>query len=848
MPFGSRPYNGWLPSSRAVYNKFINDLLEEATKRHEQNAQHVASVAEFKKDIEANATMVGLFNKSFVQASSETCFEILLQVLDIIVSGPPRCVQAIESDGTETHEPVGVPIYIVLDLLINTSAGYTLFNMGEFNSAIKKLLNSWGEYLTTADSAKTLTNEAGGWFSPLGLSILQADERGNFDATYVEPDPKAVNKGYASWDAFFTRQVQSSARPVEQAPAGTVVYNACESTVDRVRYNVQTHDKFWLKGMAYSLYDMLNGREDIAKQFVGGQYTRHSSARMTIIAGIAPSAAKWLTQYSSPQPWLTIAAARAIITIQAPGPIGLVCFIAVGMVEVSTCDIRVKPGDSVSPGTELGMFHFGGSSHAVIFGPHVKLAYRNEVKPEVHQRQGEIQIDTQGATWKKKRKAKRDQTKTDKESKEHKSVLNFANLPIELFLERAALDNVGLPSCPDNSVSESEYAALMFFEICAECGKAAVRQVDPILFVRGCDKAIALKVDHTSDVANLLLCSPYLVLPRGKTRIVWCQVKEYERIREIVDELEKGDGTTFKNWICESYDFMQTWHKAIDPLHKWVKNREEKEKNARAFQIQTRLIKLSWDAVDISECKEPTQEWKTLVFKTKLLDDNEWRDILPHLLDALEQVYEKRIEEEVYHREIERGIIIGNWLGGWTDKNTERWKTRWRDPVNPTSGSESIGTSEMMLYSQGIKKFSTTLSIPWAPRSSKVMTTCPHVIELLANDLPMDEFERKFEEKEEAAVLELLPEGLKSAEMRTWEFEWVSCTNNEGAVTTGDTLSTNAKILLRADCLLNVSIGLYTHYHYPNNLGALKGVSFYDLDSAKVAKAILRGLGRPNAS
>ncbi|ELU44140.1 phosphatidylserine decarboxylase domain-containing protein [Rhizoctonia solani AG-1 IA] len=166
------------------------------------------------------------------------------------------------------------------------------------------------------------------------------------------------------------------------------------------------------------------------------------------------------------QPWLTIAAARAIITIQAPGPIGLVCFIAVGMVEVSTCDIRVKPGDSVSPGTELGMFHFGGSSHAVIFGPHVKLAYRNEVKPEVHQRVNKIlqpnvsyreaalketkpkKVTKSGATskakskstpkalpGKKKRKAKRDQTKTDKESKEHKSVLNFANLPIELFLE-----------------------------------------------------------------------------------------------------------------------------------------------------------------------------------------------------------------------------------------------------------------------------------------------------------------------------------------------------------------------------------------------------------------------------
>ncbi|KAF8703138.1 hypothetical protein RHS03_06268, partial [Rhizoctonia solani] len=405
---------------------------------------------------------------------------------------------------------------------------------------------------------------------------------------------------------------------------------------------------------------------------------------------------------------------------------------------------------------------------------------------------------------------------------------------------RAALDNVGLPPCPDGSMSEPKYAALMFFEICAEYGGAAARHVDPILFLRlcyRCGKAIALKIDDTDDVANLLLCSPYLVLPRGKTRIVGCQVKEYERIREIVDELEKGEGTTFKDWICESELAHSTSGSKL----------EKKKKRMHALPIQTRLIKLSWDAVDISECKEPTQEWKTLVFKTKLLDDNEWRDILPHLLDALEQFYEKRIEEEACHREIERGIIIGNWSDEWTDRNTERWKTR---------------TSEMMLYSQGIKKFSTTLSIPWAPRSSKVMTTCPHVIELLANDLPMDEFERKFEEKqslikefysewrtrEEAAVLELLPEGLKSAEMRTWEFDLVSCTNNEGAVTTGDTLSTNAKILLRADCLLNVSIGIYTRYYYHNNLGALKGVSFYDLDSAKVAKAILRGLGRPDAS
>ncbi|KAF8689329.1 phosphatidylserine decarboxylase, partial [Rhizoctonia solani] len=418
MPVVSYPYNGCLPSGRSVYEMFIRELLEEARLIFKQNAQHTPSVDEFRKDIEANPTMVDLFNKAIIQASSDnliTSLDILLQALDVIVVEPPRCVQAIQSDGT-VHEPVGVPIYLLLDLLVNTSAGHELFSMAVFNTAIKRLLDSWGRYLMTADSAKTLTNEAGGWFSTLGLSLLQADGRGNFDATYIAPDPKAINKGYTSWDAFFTRQIQPSARPVEPAPPGTVIYNACESTVERIRHNVQMHDKFWLKGMAYSLYDIFDGNETIAKQLAGGtvyqaflspqDYHRwHSPVAgnvvdVTLIPGTYYAALPDDGEYGNmrgailrSQPWLTVAATRAIITIYNKNGIGLIAFIAVGMVEVSTCDIRVKPGDSVSPGTELGMFHFGGSSHAVVFGPQVRLAYRNEVKPNVHQKVNKILAD-----------------------------------------------------------------------------------------------------------------------------------------------------------------------------------------------------------------------------------------------------------------------------------------------------------------------------------------------------------------------------------------------------------------------------------------------------------------------
>ena len=45
----------------------------------------------------------------------------------------------------------------------------------------------------------------------------------------------------------------------------------------------------------------------------------------------------------------------------------------VGMAEVSTCDISVYEGQNITKGQELGMFHFGSSTHSLIFQPHVKL-------------------------------------------------------------------------------------------------------------------------------------------------------------------------------------------------------------------------------------------------------------------------------------------------------------------------------------------------------------------------------------------------------------------------------------------------------------------------------------------
>ena len=76
------------------------------------------------------------------------------------------------------------------------------------------------------------------------------------------------------------------------------------------------------------------------------------------------------------QGYITEVATRALIFIEADNPaIGLMCFMPVGMAEVSTCDITVYEGQHVEKGEEIGMFHFGGSTHCLIFQEHVKLDF-----------------------------------------------------------------------------------------------------------------------------------------------------------------------------------------------------------------------------------------------------------------------------------------------------------------------------------------------------------------------------------------------------------------------------------------------------------------------------------------
>lgn len=81
------------------------------------------------------------------------------------------------------------------------------------------------------------------------------------------------------------------------------------------------------------------------------------------------------------QTYLAVAATRALIFIESNNPdIGLVCFIGVGMIDVSSCEITVRAGDYVEKGDQIGSFHFGGSTSCLLFRPSLKF----DLDPDLH--------------------------------------------------------------------------------------------------------------------------------------------------------------------------------------------------------------------------------------------------------------------------------------------------------------------------------------------------------------------------------------------------------------------------------------------------------------------------------
>lgn len=301
---------------------------------------------------------------------------------------------------------VGLPFQALYDWPMGTAAGFAVFQDPQVNAMIKKVLNEWAKFLQSSDSAVVLGTDEHGWFGPTGSKDLTdvANAAAKTNLKFEELfhcDPKDKYHGFKSWDDFFTRRFrfEDGIRPVASPDDDSVIVNACESKTYKVAHNVAAQDKFWLKGQPYSVLDILN-HDELAEQFVGGTIYQAFLSALSYHRWHAPVSGKIVktavvdgTYFSEPpftgfqakgtmdsegqstgQEFLSAMATRGIIYIEADNPaIGLMAVVPIGMVEVSTCDITVKEGDHVKKGDQLGMFHFGGSTHCLLFRKGVKV-------------------------------------------------------------------------------------------------------------------------------------------------------------------------------------------------------------------------------------------------------------------------------------------------------------------------------------------------------------------------------------------------------------------------------------------------------------------------------------------
>ncbi|CUA71428.1 phosphatidylserine decarboxylase [Rhizoctonia solani] len=375
-------------ASNYVSSKPSNpDSPQEQEERPLGDSQWLPVIKEFQDLIEGNEVLLRGFTQMFEQASTISGGSRARSYKDMRHSINDEIQQA---PRYRRVDYVGCNLYHVLDKVMCTPIGLVTLANPLVNNQFKKIFDVWAAFLSSGQSRSVLTTDEDGWFGP----TARVDVPHFFD-TFIN-DHNHPYGGFKSWDDFFTRPLRPGARPVGHPENNSIITSACESIVYRVANNIKERDSFWLKGQPYSLRNMFQDGP-FTGRFVGGSilqcflpsinYHRwHSPVNGRVVKtrknpGIyysqaSPTPDGPQLDPAASQGFLTAVATRALVFIESDNPhIGLMCLMAVAMIEVSTCDIRVKVNDRVVKGQELGMFHFGGSTYCMLFRAGVKVEF-----------------------------------------------------------------------------------------------------------------------------------------------------------------------------------------------------------------------------------------------------------------------------------------------------------------------------------------------------------------------------------------------------------------------------------------------------------------------------------------
>jgi len=382
-PFSNAKFDQWA-------QQWIGELIKTMPPESNQDGNYRLHpvVESFKEAIESSAELTMHFTQMFIEKPGKyktpnliRDHHHMLQLINHVLTKAPEY--------NKDNYLAAFPMAAIFFREMGTLSGHAAFLNSTVNHHIKNILNTWFKFLQSPESCYALTSD--GWFCTKAMEWMG----GNFEADFI-CDPSKPHYGFTSWDDFFTRQLQPNARPVACPHDKKVIVNPCEAAPFRVQKNVTKQDRFWLKGTPYNIKFML-ANNPLADRFVGGtvyqsflntsNYHRwHSPVDGKIVKAYVEDG----TYFSLPlrdgcenlacppdsQDYFANVHTRALIFIEADNPyIGLLCYIAVGMIEVSSCEITVAEGQKIQKGHQTGMFHYGGSTFCLVFRPGVELEF-----------------------------------------------------------------------------------------------------------------------------------------------------------------------------------------------------------------------------------------------------------------------------------------------------------------------------------------------------------------------------------------------------------------------------------------------------------------------------------------
>lgn len=405
-----RRLGGWLPSSEDAAKAFRLDLARKAQQRASRlQGMPRASVVKDLSDLVSGDAVLRMNLTRAIGEAREAGYELgytsieeLMSIVDFLMTYAPPFDPSL---------PVATPLNAVLEWPMCMPSGYAVFRDPAFNEQMRRVLDYWCGFLSGPHSRAHLNTHAPhGWFCEAARRKIGMDQ--------FLCDPARPYWGFASWNAFFTREFREGVRPVAGHGDHRIIVSACEASPFDVRENVQLHDCFWLKNQPYSLREILTeSQQDLAHRFVGGAvYQGYLSAfnyhrwHAPVVGRIVAAYNVDGTYYSNleaegvdpgglnhSQGYTTAVAARAVIVIDCDEPaIGEVACVFVGMAEVSSCRIVALPGQHVEKGEQIGYFQYGGSTYCLIFRPGV--IERFEPKPPYHDDVPPIKVNAHLAT------------------------------------------------------------------------------------------------------------------------------------------------------------------------------------------------------------------------------------------------------------------------------------------------------------------------------------------------------------------------------------------------------------------------------------------------------------------